>query len=58
MAVESGVATDVRVLVGGAGASALGIVLAASGSPTLGGVITLAGWLALVASVHRFGRGK
>ena len=58
MAVDSGGSTDVRVLVGGACASALGIVLAASGSPTLGGALTLAGWLALVASVHRFGRGK
>ena len=53
MAVDS-----VRLLVGGALASAVGIVLAASGSSTLGGAITLAGWLALVASVHRFGRGK
>ena len=50
--------TPVNAIVAGACASALGIVLAASGNPTAGGVVTLGGWLALVLGVHRFGRGK
>jgi hypothetical protein len=45
------------IALGGA-LSALGIVLAASGQPTFGGVVTLAGWATLVVSVHRFGRAK
>ena len=50
--------TPVNAIVAGACASALGIVLAAAGNPTAGGVITLVGWLSLVYAVHRFGRGK
>ena len=46
----------IRVLIGGALASIAGIVIAASGNGTAGGVVTLSGWLALVAAIHRFGR--
>ena len=45
-----------RVLVGGACVSVIGIVVAASGQGTAGGAITVAGWLALVYGIHRFGR--
>lgn len=47
---------SVRTMVVGAAASAIGIALAASGSGALGGWITMAGWLALVGGIHRFGR--
>jgi hypothetical protein len=40
----------------GAITSCVGIVIAAAGNPTSGGVIVLAGWLAMVAGIHRFGR--
>ncbi len=40
----------------GAITSCAGIVIAAAGNPTPGGVIVLAGWLAMVAGIHRFGR--
>lgn len=46
----------VRSMLAAAVASCVGIVVAASGSGTLGGVITVAGWLAFIASIHRFGR--
>jgi len=48
--------TPLRIILGGACASIVGIVIAASGSGTAGGVVTLAGWLALVGGIHRFGR--
>lgn len=50
--------TTERAIAIGAALSALGIVLAALGHATLGGVVVLAGWLALVGAVHRFGRGR
>ena len=46
----------IRVLVAGACVSVAGIVVAASGNGTAGGAIVLAGWLALVYAIHRFGR--
>lgn len=46
----------IRILIGGACVSVAGIVVAASGQGTTGGAITLAGWLALVYAIHRFGR--
>ena len=46
----------IRVLLAGACASIIGIVVAASGQGTAGGAITLAGWIALVFAIHRFGR--
>ena len=46
----------IRILLAGAGASIVGIVVAATGQGTYGGAITLAGWLALVYAIHRFGR--
>ena len=46
----------VRVLIGAACVSVIGIIVAASGQGTAGGAITLAGWLALVYAIHRFGR--
>ncbi len=50
----------IRILLAGACISIAGIVVAASGPShglgTAGGAITLAGWLALVYAIHRFGR--
>ena len=46
----------IQILLAGACASIAGIVVAASGQGTAGGAITLAGWLALVYAIHRFGR--
>jgi hypothetical protein len=46
----------IRILLAGACISIVGIVVAASGQGTAGGAITLAGWLALVYAIHRFGR--
>ena len=45
-----------RTMLAGAIASAIGIVVAASGSGTAGGAITVAGWVVLVFSIHRYGR--
>jgi hypothetical protein len=44
------------LIFGGAVVSLVGIVAAAAGSSALGGGATLAGWLALVYGIHRFGR--
>jgi hypothetical protein len=46
----------IQILLAGACASVLGIVIAASGQGPAGGAVTLAGWLALVYAIHRFGR--
>ena len=46
----------IRILLAGACVSVVGIVIAASGQGTAGGAVTLAGWLALVYAIHRFGR--
>jgi len=46
----------IRVLLAGACVSIAGIIVAASGQGTAGGAITLVGWLALIAAIHRFGR--
>jgi hypothetical protein len=40
----------------GALSAALGVGLAGSASPTMGGVLLIAGWLALVVGIHSFGR--
>ncbi len=45
-----------QIITTGAIVSCVGIVLAAAGNPNLGGATLLAGWLALVLSIHRFGR--
>lgn len=37
-------------------ATLIGIALAATGRPDLGGVITLAGLVGLIIGLHRFGR--
>ncbi len=47
---------SVKLIVGGGVVSLVGIVLAAAGNNTLGGAVTLAGWLGLVYGIHRFGR--
>jgi hypothetical protein len=44
------------LIVVGAVLAALGVALAGSESPNLGGVALLAGWLALGVGIHRFGR--
>lgn len=49
-------ALTTRLMIAGAFASAAGIVVAVAGQGTAGGVLTLAGWLTLLASIHRFGR--
>jgi hypothetical protein len=46
----------IRIMMAGAAASIVGIVIAASGNGTSGGAITLGGWLLLVLAIHRFGR--
>jgi hypothetical protein len=46
----------VRVMIGAAVVSCAGIVIAASGSNDAGGAITVAGWLAFVFAIHRYGR--
>jgi hypothetical protein len=40
----------------GALSAVLGVALTGSASPTLGGVLLIAGWLALVVGIHSFGR--
>lgn len=50
--------TTERAIAVGGGLAAAGIVLAALGHATLGGVVVLAGWLALAIGVHGFGRGR
>ncbi len=45
-----------NMIIGAAVASCAGIVIAASGSGTLGGAITVGGWLAFIGAIHRFGR--
>jgi hypothetical protein len=40
----------------GALAAVLGVGLTGSASPTAGAVFLVAGWLALVVGIHRFGR--
>ena len=45
-----------RAILAGAVTSCAGIVLAASGNATLGGVVVVGGWLLLVYGIHRFGR--
>lgn len=40
----------------GALVAAVGAGLSGSMSPTVGGVFLIAGWLALVVGIHRFGR--
>ncbi len=47
---------SVTLIAGGALVSIAGIVLAAAGNNPLGGAVTLAGWLALVWGIPRFGR--
>ncbi len=44
------------ILTFGAVGAALGIALTGSAAPTLGAVCLIAGWLALVVGIHRFGR--
>ncbi len=48
--------TPLRIILLGGCASIIGIFVAATGSGSVGGAITLAGWLALVLGIHRFGR--
>ncbi len=46
------------LLFGGAGLVALGLGIAGTASPNVGGFVTVAGWLALVWAIHRFGRAR
>ena len=48
--------SSIQILLAGASVSIAGIVVAATGQGTAGGAITVAGWLALVYGIHRFGR--
>jgi hypothetical protein len=45
-----------QLMVAGAATAAAGVALAGTVSNALGGVFLLAGWLALVVAIHRFGR--
>ncbi len=45
-----------KLVVAGALSAALGAAVAGTVSPTVGGLILLAGWLVLAAAIHRFGR--
>ena len=40
----------------GALSAVLGVALTGSASPTMGGALLIAGWLALVVGIHSFGR--
>jgi hypothetical protein len=46
-----------RRLAVGAALVVLGVALVGSAHPDLGGVTLLAGWAALAAAIHAFGRG-
>lgn len=48
--------TTSRILAGAA-ISCAGIIVAAAGQGTAGGLAVVSGWLVLVASIHRYGRG-
>jgi hypothetical protein len=48
--------TPTAAMTTGAALSCAGIVVAATGQATAGGVITLAGWLTFLYGIHRFGR--
>ena len=48
--------TTSRILAGAA-ISCAGIIVAAAGHGTTGGLITVSGWLVFIASNHRYGRG-
>ncbi len=39
-----------------AGGSALGVAIAGTASPTTGGVVLVASWLAFLYALHAFGR--
>jgi hypothetical protein len=45
-----------RLLAAGAFAVVCGLGIAGTVSPTFGGVLLVAGWLALVAALHLYGR--
>ena len=58
MAVEQGAGEPKarKALMGAAGASALGLVIAGTASPVVGGAIVVAGWAAFLYALHSFGR--
>jgi hypothetical protein len=45
------------VLILAAAGSAIGVALAGSLAPTLGGVLLVASWLSFLYALHAFGRG-
>jgi hypothetical protein len=45
-----------RLVIAAAGMSAAGIAIAGTVSRDVGGVVLVAGWLALVYAIHSFGR--
>lgn len=58
MAVEQGVGEPKarKALMMAAGVSALGLVIAGTASPVVGGVIVVLGWAAFLYALHSFGR--
>jgi hypothetical protein len=45
-----------RAMLAGAASSCVGILVAASGSGTAGGILVVLGWAVFVYGIHRFGR--
>jgi hypothetical protein len=52
------IANPRRALVAAAALSAAGVAVAGTLSREVGGVVLLAGWIALVAALHAFGRAE
>ena len=51
-----GMARNQRQYIAGAVASTVGIIIAASGGATPGGLLVVSGWLVFLYGIHRFGR--
>jgi hypothetical protein len=47
-----------QLLVAGAALCAIGLGIAGTVSPTLGGTLLVAGWALLAYAIHRFGRSR
>ncbi len=52
----SAVAKAGRLMGGAAAGIAVGVGVAGSVNPTVGGIVIVAGWLAMLAGIHQYGR--